>query len=70
MFRYIKQLHNQLPKQSTKKFMIENISSRLLRLEFKPDNRLKSKAVKHIVKNMLPDYKKGCLILFKQPYIK
>ena len=33
------------------------ISSRLLGLEFKSDNIIKSKTVKFIVKKILPDYK-------------
>ena len=33
------------------------ISSRLLGLEFKSDNIIKSKTVKFIIKKILPDYK-------------
>ena len=39
-------------KQSTKKTLINNISTRLLGLEFKSDNIIKSKAMKFIVKNI------------------
>ena len=44
-------------KQSTKKTLINKTSMRLLGLEFKPDNTIKSKAMKFIVKTILPDYK-------------
>ena len=56
IFRHIKQPSNQLTKLSTKKSMINKISIRLLELEFKSENMLKSKAIKHIVKKSLPDY--------------
>ena len=36
--------------------MVNKISIRLLELEFKSENMLKSKAIKHIVKKSLPDY--------------
>ena len=52
MFRHIKQLSNQL----TKKTLIAKISMRLLRLEFKSDNTIKSKAIKHIAKKILSHY--------------
>ena len=45
-------------KQSTKKTLINKISTILLRLEFfKSDNITKSKAMKFIVKKILPDYR-------------
>ena len=56
IFRHIKPLPNQQTKQSTKKTLIGNISMRLLGLKFKSDNTLKSKAMKYIVKNILPTY--------------
>ena len=43
--------------QSTKKTLTNKISSRLLGLEFKSDNTIQYKAVKYIVKKILPDYK-------------
>ena len=39
------------------KILINKISTRLLRLEFKSDNIIKSKALKLVVKNILPSYK-------------
>ena len=44
-------------KQSTKKSLINKISMRLLGLEFKSDNKIKSKAMKYIVKKILVNYK-------------
>ena len=45
-----------MTKQSTKKSLIEKILMRLLTLEFESYNKLKSKAIKYIVKKILPDY--------------
>ena len=42
--------------QSTKKALINKISTRLSGYEFKSDNIIKSKAIKYFVKKMLPDY--------------
>ena len=36
---------------------------RLLGLNFKSDNTIKSKAIKYFVKNILPDFEQNCLIL-------
>ena len=41
----------------TKKSFIDDISKRLLKLEFKSDHSIKSKRLKWIVKKILPDYK-------------
>ena len=49
MFRHIK--------QPTKKALINNISARLLGLEFKSDNMTKSKAIKIQEIKILADYK-------------
>ena len=49
MFKHINQL--------AKKTLIKKISSGLLGLEFKSNNKIKSKAMKLIVKKTLPDYK-------------
>ena len=51
-FRYIKRSSNELTKKSlTDKILIE-----LLRLEFKSDNKIRSKAIIYIVKKILPHY--------------
>ena len=45
-------------KVSTKKPLIEDISKRLLELEFKSNHSVKSQCLKWIVKNILPNYQK------------
>ena len=45
-------------KKQTKKSLINNLSKRLLELEFKSNHSIKSKCLKWIVKNILPNYKK------------
>ena len=49
IFRHIKQLTN--------KILANEISTRLLGLEFKSENIIKSKAIKVIVEKTLPDYR-------------
>ena len=44
-------------KQSTNKTLANEISTRLLGLEFKSENIIKSKAIKFIIEKTLPDYK-------------
>ena len=44
-------------KQSTKKTLINKLSTILLGLEFESDNITKLKAIKFIVKKILPNYK-------------
>ena len=55
IFKTINEIFRHI-KQSTKKTLINKISTRLLGLEFKSDNIIKSKAMKFIVKKILP----GC----------
>ena len=43
---------------STKKSLIDNLSKRLLELEFEKHNSIKLKCLKWIVKKILPDFKK------------
>ena len=45
-------------KKQTKKSLIDDLSKRLLELEFKSNHSIKSKCLKWIVKNVLPNYKK------------
>ena len=45
-------------KVSTKKSLIDDLSKRLLELEFKSNYSIKSKCLKWVVKNILPNYKK------------
>ena len=45
-------------KVSTKKSLIEDLSKRLLELEFKSKHSIKSKGLKRVVKNILANYRK------------
>ena len=45
-------------KKQTKKSLIDDLSKRLLELEFKSNYSIKSKCLKQVVKNVLPNYKK------------
>ena len=45
-------------KKQTKKSLIDDLSKRLLELEFKSNHSMKSKCSKWVVKNFLPNYKK------------
>ena len=55
--RHIKKLTKQQTKKQTKESIIDNLSKRLLELEFKHDNQIKTRCLKWIVKNILPNYK-------------
>ena len=55
-FRIINKIFRHI-KQWTKNTLLNNISTRLLKLNFKSDNIIESKAMKFIVKKILPDYK-------------
>ena len=41
-------------KKPTKKSLIDELSNKLLRLEFKSNNSIKTKCLKHVVKKILP----------------
>ena len=53
----IKEQKKQL-KKKTKKSLIDDLLKRLLELEFKSNHSIKSKCLKWVVKNILPNYKK------------
>ena len=55
--RHIKKLTKQQSTKQTKESIIDNLSKRLLELEFKHHNQIKTKFLKWIVKNILPNYK-------------
>ena len=55
--RHINQLTKQQNKQKTKESITDNLSKRLLEIEFVKNNSIKSKCLKWIVKNILPNYK-------------
>ena len=57
MNRLINQIYVHIIK-STKKPLIDDLSKRLLELEFKSNHSIKSKCLKWVVKNILPNYKK------------
>ena len=57
MCRHINQLTKQQTKKETKKSIIDNLSKKLLELEFKHHNQIKTKFLKWIVKNILSNYK-------------
>ena len=65
MYRLINQIYKHIiestknqTKVSTKKSLIDDLSKRLLELEFKSNYSIKSKCLKWVVKNILPNYKK------------
>ena len=57
MNRLINQIDTHIIK-STKKSLIDDLSKRLLELEFKSNHSVKSKCLKRNVKKVLPNYKK------------
>ena len=56
IFSAIIQIHRHI-KKSSKKSLIEKISKRLLKLEFKSNHSIITKSLKRVVKKLLPDYK-------------
>ena len=54
IYRYIKKLI----KKSTKKSLIDELSNKLLRLEFKSNNSIKTKCLKYVVKHIFPTISK------------
>ena len=53
IYRHTIKSIKKLTEKSTKEYLIDKLSKRLLGLEFKKNNSIKSKALKHIVKNIL-----------------
>ena len=51
---YIIKSNKKLTEKSTKKFLIDGIPNKLLILEFKKDNSIKTKCLKYVVKEILP----------------
>ena len=65
MNRLIKQIYMHIIKSTkqqtkvlTKNSLADDLSKRLLELEFKSNYSIKSKCLKWVVKNILPNYKK------------
>ena len=51
---HITKPNKKLAQESTKKSLIDELSNKLLRLEFKSDNSIKTKCLKYVVKKILP----------------
>ena len=56
IFKEISKIHRHI-KKPTKKSLINDLSKRLLELEFRQHDAIESKCLKWIVKNILPNYK-------------
>ena len=57
IFKAINEIHRHIIKSTkklTEKFLIDELSNKLLRLEFKSKNSIKIKFLKYIVKKILP----------------
>ena len=48
IFRHIKESNKQSTKELTKIFLIDEISNKLLKLEFEKNNSIKTKCLKHV----------------------
>ena len=53
---FIAESNKKLTKKSTKKSMIDRLSIRLLELEFKSNNSVKTECLKYIVRKVLPEF--------------
>ena len=53
IYGHIKKSIKKLTEESTKKSLIDELSNKLLRLEFKSNNSLKTKCLKYVVKKIL-----------------
>ena len=51
---YITKSTKKLTEESTKKPLIDELSNKLLRLEFKSNNSIKTQCLKYVVKKILP----------------
>ena len=51
---YIVESTEKMIEGSTKKYLVDDLSNKLLRLEFKSDNFIKTKCLKYVVKKILP----------------
>ena len=58
IYKHIIESTKNQTKVSTKKSLIDDLPKRLLELEFKSNHSIKSKCLKWVVKNILPNYKK------------
>ena len=56
-FKTINKIHRQIEKltnKPTKKYLMDEFSNKLLRLEFKSNNYIKTNSLKYVVKKILP----------------
>ena len=51
-FRHIKESNKESTKELTKKSLIDELSNKLLKLEFEKNNSIKSKWLKHVVEKI------------------
>ena len=51
---YVVAANKKLTEESTKKYLIDEVSNKLLRLEVKSNNSIKTKRLKYVVKKILP----------------
>ena len=58
IYKHIIESTKNQTKVLTKKSLIDDLSKRLLELEFKSNHSIQSKCLKWVVKNILPNYKK------------
>ena len=58
IYKHITESTKNQTKVLTKKSLIDDLSKRLLELEFKSNHLIQSKCFKWVVKNILPNYKK------------
>ena len=54
IFRHIKELNKKSTEESTKKYLVDELSNKLLRLEFRSDNFIKIRCLKYAVEKILP----------------
>ena len=57
IFKTINEIHREIKKlteKSTKKYLIDELSNKLLRLKFKSNNSIKTKCLIYVVKKKLP----------------
>ena len=54
IFRHIKESNKKSIEESTKKYLVDKLLNKLLRLEFQSDNSIKTKYLKYVVKKILP----------------
>ena len=54
IFRHIKESNKESTKELSKKSLIDEISNKLLKLEFEKNNSIKTKCLKYVVKKILP----------------